>query len=204
MDNGVTEHLKTDKRTIVIDLSTYFTFDITGRVDDYNRHHLWMLRVLIIKSLISLGRIVISLDLDAILLSDLSKMLESLPQADIIAQQDYSGPMDVARKFGFIVCCGFMVIRSNQSTVSFLERYVRQTNLELDDQSALNHLLADCAITNVIKEPSYLAFHSAGVSWVCPTPELVSRDLDYGTVVRHFQQQEQRVDELKARLGLSA
>jgi hypothetical protein len=68
----------------VIDLSSYFGFDQTGRVDDFSKRHLWVLRVLVLKELISRGHTVISLDLDAVLVGDLGQMLEALPISDII------------------------------------------------------------------------------------------------------------------------
>jgi hypothetical protein len=187
----------------IVDLSPYFGFDPTGRVDDFSKRHLWVLRVLVLKELVSRGQTVISLDLDAVLVGDLDPMLQAMPDADIVAQRDHSIPVDVARKLGFIVCCGFMRIRSNPATIRFMQSYATQVILEMDDQTALNHLLVGSKIQNRISTNSYMAFDSAGVSWACPDTSLVSRDVSYGAVIRHFQQQGHSIEELKERLGLA-
>ena len=187
----------------VVDLSPYFGFDQTGSVDDFSKRHLWVLRVLVLKELISRGHTVISLDLDAVLVGDLGQMLEALPISDIVAQRDYSIPLDVAHELGFVICCGFMLIRSNPAIIAFMSRYAAQVTLEFDDQTALNHLLLEATVQNQTSTNAYMAFDSGGVSWVCPDTSLVSRDVGYGTVIRHFQQQGQSIEDLRRSLGLS-
>ncbi len=186
----------------IIDLSPYFGFDAMGRVEDYSKRHLWVLRVLVLHELVSRGQTVISLDLDAVLVGDLEPLLQAMPDADIVAQRDHSIPVDVARKLGFIICCGFMRIRSNPATIRFMQRYATQVILEMDDQTALNHLLLGSGVQSRVMTNSYMAFRSAGVSWACPDTSLVSRDVSYGSVIRHFQQQGHSIEDLKSRLGL--
>ena len=181
----------------VIDLSPFFLFLENGYIHPYTRGNLWILRVLILKELVKRGFSALSLDLDAMVVGDLAAMIQRLPTADIVVQQDYSIPMDVARKFGFVLCCGFMLIRPNPSTVALLERYAEWTTIEMDDQLALNHFLAATGLSGIQREKEYMQFHSAGVSWLCPDKTLVSRDIQYGSVVRHFQQSGQSMDELK-------
>ena len=171
-----------------IDLSPYFGFDPTGRIEDYSKRHLWILRVFLLRALAARGHTVLSLDLDAVFVGDLAPLLATLPSADIIVQQDYSIPIDVARKLGFILCCGFLLIRPSSAVLAFLDRYVEATVHELDDQTALNHLLASAGLTNKQTTSTHMSFQSQGLRWVCPTPDLVSRDIDHGTVLRHFQQ----------------
>ncbi len=186
----------------IIDLSEYFAFDDTGQVENYSKRHLWILRVLVLRELIYRGQNVISLDLDAVLVGNLTSMLLTMQEADIVAQRDYSIPVDVARKLGFILCCGFLRIRANPATTNLMQRYARQTLLEMDDQTALNHLLEESGVQNRRTTESYLAFDAAGVSWACPDAALVSRDVNTGSVLRHFHQQGLNIEELKLRLGI--
>ena len=202
MDEWAKRIVKESSVRDVVDLSPYFGFDQTGSVDDFSKRHLWVLRVLVLKELISRGHTVISLDLDAVLVGDLSQMLEALPVSDIVAQRDYSIPLDVAHELGFIICCGFMLIRSNPAIIGFMSRYAAQVTLEFDDQTALNHLLVEATVQNQTSTNSYMVFDSGGVSWVCPDTSLVSRDVSYGTIIRHFQQQGQSIDDLRRSLGL--
>ena len=107
-----------------LDLSPYFGFDAAGRIDDYSKRHLWILRVFLLRALAARGHTVLSLDLDAVFVGDLAPLLAALPPADIVVQQDYSIPIDVARKLGFILCCGFLLIRPSPAVLAFLDRYV--------------------------------------------------------------------------------
>lgn len=84
-----------------------------------------------------------------------------------------------------------------------MNRYVRQCALEFDDQFALNHLIAGESIQNRNESGGQLTFTSCGVRWVCPPVALVSRDLDHGSVIRHFTQRGETTETLRSRLGLS-
>jgi hypothetical protein len=172
----------------VLELSDFFVFHEGGVIDQYTRGNLWILRVLILRELAARGSTILSLDLDALVVGDLRGLLGSLPESDIVAQIDYSIPMDVARRLGFIICCGFMLIRSNPATMDFLNRYVNRTILEMDDQCAVNHLLFEAGIAQGERNERYIQFKAAGVSWICPDKSLVSRDISFGTVIRHFEQ----------------
>jgi hypothetical protein len=186
----------------VLDVSAWFRFDEHGRLDRFNGNTLWILRVLTLRALVNQGWDVISLDIDAIVVGDLEAMLKSLPGSDVVAQMDYSIPMDVARRFGFILCCGFMVIRSNERTIRFLDQYCARTALEMDDQLALNHLLADAGLSNRVQTEALLSFQSSGLSWLCPAASLVSRDIGYGSVVRHFPLMDRSASVVMQSLGL--
>jgi hypothetical protein len=170
----------------VLDVSAWFRFDEHGRLDRFSGSTLWILRVLVLRALVDQGWDVVSLDVDAIVVGNLQAMLKSLPPSDVVAQMDYSIPMDVARRYGFILCCGFMMIRSNERTIRFLDQYCARTALEMDDQLAINHLLADAGLSKRVQTETFLSFQSSGLSWLCPASSLVSRDIGYGSVVRHF------------------
>jgi len=186
----------------VLDISPYFLFDSNGKINPHSRHLLWVLRVLILKTLLEKGHTVYSMDIDAVPVADLHTMLATLPQADIVAQEDFSIPMDVARKQGFILCCGFMVFRPTTATLAFMKRFADQVILELDDQLALNHQIAAAGITNMETQTTYRRFSVDGTVIVCPDKQRVSRDVSYGTVVRHFQQRNESIAELRQKLGI--
>jgi len=202
MDPATVESYANDPGLAVLDLSAWFGFDERGRVETCSRRHLWVLRVLVLRELVRRGHRVVSLDSDAILLASLDNLLAGLPDADIVAQRDYSIPVDVARRLGFILCCGFLVVSPTPACNAFLDRYASQCALELDDQFALNHLIAGDSIQNRTESGGRLTFQSCGVRWVCPPVSLVSRDLDRGRVIRHFTQRGDSVEALRARLGI--
>jgi hypothetical protein len=202
LDPAAKQILERDFCCSALDLSASFVFEPDGTIHRSSRDALWIVRVLILSELVARGHTVLSLDLDSILIANLDSMLCTFPPADIVAQQGHSIPMDVTRELGFVLCCGFMLLRPTQSTIAFLESYSKRTIQELDDQFALNHLIARAGIANMVRTESYITFESAGVVFVCPDKSLVSHDIKYGSVVRHFQRRGQSVAELRLELGL--
>jgi len=186
----------------VIDLSPFFVFDDAGKIQERSRNALWILRVLILGEIVSRGHRVISIDLDAVVLADLETMLQDFPDVDIVGQEDFSLPMDVARRLGFVICCGFMVLRPTPACIAFLDRWAKRTMRILHDQEAINYMIEEAGITNLVRSGSYFTFQSDGLSWLCPDKSMVSRDVGHGTVVRHFQQRDETIPELRAQLGL--
>jgi hypothetical protein len=204
LDHRAAAILGNDKGCAFVDLSRYFRTDDAGRLVDASRRQLWPFRVAIIRHLLALGFPVVSLDVDAMIVGDLNAMIAGFPRCDIAVQQDYSIPMEVARRFGFILCCGFMAIASNDGTLRFFDRYLERTILELDDQTALNHLLAEEGLTDLNRQADYLTFDSLGLKWLCPATALVSRTLRQGRVIRHFQQLGESVAAIERAIGISA
>jgi hypothetical protein len=202
LDPASLEIIRTEFGFSAIDLSSYFVFGGDGRIDTYCRSLIWIFRVMLLRELVSRGYTVYSIDLDAIVIGDMEGMLSSFPESDVVAQKDYSIPMDVARRLGFILCCGFMILKPGKACAAFLDRYCEQTIRELDDQLALNHLLEKDKVAGQKTEAAWMSFQASGISWICPDPSLVSRDLHSGTVVRHFQQLGETIEELKQAMGL--
>ena len=186
----------------VVDVSSWFDFDRSGRMHPFGTKNLWVLRVLALSVLARRNYDVISLDTDAIMVGNLDEMLASFPTADIVGQMDYSIPMDVARRFGFILCCGFLVLRANDRVIQFLDEYAARTALEIDDQLAINHLLADYGISDKVQTSRFTTFRSLGLSWLCPASSLVSREIGSGSVVRHFLLKDLGPDAILDALGL--
>lgn len=197
LDSQAAEFARTDACSLVLDLSAHFETAVQNKPDVYLTRHIWILRVLLLEMMLKQGINIVSCDLDALLVSSVEEMFRSLPASDVVAQKDYSIPMDVARKLGFVVCCGFLSVRSNAATVELFRRYSERITLEMDDQHAINHLLQEAGIADRQVQKDYMSFRSLGVSWVCPDPSIVSRDITYGSVIRHFQRVGQTIDELK-------
>ena len=202
LDQKSAEALRNMPNCGVVDVSSWFDFDQAGRLDSFSIKNLWVLRVLALRVLVQRNYDVASLDLDAIMVGNLDEMLESFPATDIVAQMDYSIPMDVARQFGFILCCGFLVLRSNDRVAKFLDEYSKRTTLEIDDQLAINHLLADNGISDKVQTGRFTTFRSMGLSWLCPAPSLVSREISSGSVVRHFLLKDLTANAVREALGL--
>lgn len=184
-----------------VDCRAFFAWG-NGKLHAKTRGVLWFVRVLYLRALVQAGHAVLVLDLDAIPVGDVLPMLASLQDADVVAQLDHSIPMDVDRELGFVLCCGFMLWRPTVAAKALLDRYAAVAQVERDDQLALNHLLARDGVVAKTNGADAMRFGSAGVQFACPDPSLVSRTLNTGSVVRHFHQTGQTMDELKAALGL--
>jgi hypothetical protein len=204
LDAEAARRMQDDLAGSVVDLSEYFVFDDEGKIHDRSRGALWILRVLLLREIVLRGHRVMSIDLDAVPVGDVEAMLQGFGQVDIVAQQDYSIPMDVARKLGFVLCCGFMVLYPTPATRAFLEEYAKRTMQELDDQFAINHTIGESGVEDRAERAGGFTFRSAGVTWLCPDRTLVSRDISYGSVVRHFQQQGETIEQLRERLGIES
>lgn len=202
MDDVALAALSGEERVYLVDVRAYFSWSSTGRIHPHTRGVLWYLRVLLLQQLVQRGYSVLVLDLDAVPVSPLLSLLDSLPDADVIAQLDHSIPMDVDRALGFVVCCGFMLWRPGAATQALLERFATQTALERDDQLALNHILVRDGLTAKSTDTTAMHFQCADVRFALPDPSLVSRTLNSGSVVRHFHQTEQSIAELTAALGI--
>jgi hypothetical protein len=202
LDRESVQALQTAPNCDVVDVSSWIDFDQAGRLHPFSIKNLWVLRVFALRALARRNHDVVSLDVDAIMVGNLDEMLESFPASDIVAQMDYSIPMDVARRFGFILCCGFLVLRANDRVVRFLDEYSARTALETDDQLAINHLLAENGVSGKLQTGRFTTFRSMGLSWLCPDSSLVSREISSGSVVRHFLLKDLDADDVTDALGL--
>jgi hypothetical protein len=202
LDRKVAAALQDEPDCSTMDLSRWFEFDEAGRLHVLSIKNIWVLRVLALRVLAQRSHDVFSLDVDAILMGDLDEMLATFPATDIVAQMDYSIPVDVARRIGFVLCCGFMVLRASDRVVEFLDDYCKRAVLENDDQFAINHLLAEDGISNKAQNERFTTFNSMGLSWLCPASSLVSREISRGSVVRHFLLKDMTAETVVEKLGL--
>lgn len=106
------------------------------------RTKLWTQRVLLIHELIHLGINVIHSDADAFWLKNILPFLEN-NKADLVFSIAYRMPENIVKEWGFILCCGFFEIKSNENTKKFMGDYLKKCREVTDDQLALNQLLFD-------------------------------------------------------------
>ncbi len=202
MDSAALELLTGTPGVCPVDVRDSFSWSAEGRLHPHTRGVLWYLRTVVLRQLVERGHTVLVLDLDAVPVGDVQPLLHSLREADVIAQQDHSIPMDVDRELGFVLCCGFMLWRPSAGSLATLERLETETARERDDQLALNHLLSRQGIRQGTRDEVAMRFFSEGTTFACPDAALVSRSLHTGSVARHFHQTGQTVAELEAALGL--
>lgn len=126
---------------------------------------LWVHRINVLLELMRQGYDVIHSDADAIWLKDPRAFLEA-QKADMLFSQGTFWPKDVHAAWGFVLCCGFFMIRSNRRTLAFFEALAQRVALDKDDQISCNRLLWEKKIVWDEAESSYsLRFH--GCECVC-------------------------------------
>ncbi len=202
MDDAALEALQQETDILPIDCRGFFSWH-EGKLHPRTRGVLWLVRVLYLRAMVQRGYTTLVLDLDAIPVGDIAPVLQSTSDCDVVAQIDHSIPMDEDRQLGFVLCCGFMVWRPTVAAMALLDRFATSTQVERDDQLALNHLLASDGIVEKTTGQDAMRFGSAGVQFACSDPSQVSRSLRSGSVVRHFHQHGQSIEELIRDLGIS-
>lgn len=137
---------------------------------------LWIHRVDVILELMEKGHDVIHSDADAIWLKDPQPYLEKLPQ-DMIFSQGTIWPPDVQEKWGFVLCCGFFLLRSNPQTLQFVRALAQRVRKDKDDQVSCNRLLVE---KNVIwDKPSDLySIDFRGKQFVCSKQTRIGKSKD--------------------------
>ena len=119
---------------------------------------LWIHRVEVILEFIAKGHDIIHSDADAIWLKDPLPYLNDLPQ-DMIFSQGTLWPPDIQKKWGFVLCCGFFMLRSNKNTLAFMQKLLERVKQDKDDQVSCNRLLFEEGLTwNMPKETYNLTF----------------------------------------------
>lgn len=112
----------------------------------------WIHRLERIQTLMEAGLDVLHSDADAFWVRDCRKIMKDYA-ADIIASQGTIFPDDVAKEWGFVLCCGLVQFRSNRRSLAFFEKVLSCARDVKDDQVALNRALADSSMNwNVPQE----------------------------------------------------
>ena len=142
------DRLKIDNYLIIAldkDLHTYLkdkSIPTLLRPCELDLGKLWVHRVEILLELMKQGYDVIHSDADAIWLKDPLPYLNALPQ-DMIFSQGTIWPPDVQEKWGFVLCCGFFMLRSNKKTLHFMQDLLKRVKEDKDDQVSCNRLLLE-------------------------------------------------------------
>lgn len=202
MDSAALSLVTDQPDLLPVDAGKYFAWGAAGKLQAQTRGVLWLLRTLYLRELVCAGHLTLVLDCDAMLVGDVWQMLSAFADCDVVAQQDHSLPVDVDRQIGFVLCCGFMMWRPTPAAQALLDRFVAAVAIERDDQMALNHLISNDGVVDKQQHPQGMRFASAGATFACPSPSLVSRSLKSGSVVRHFHQRGQGAADLRRALGV--
>ncbi len=154
------------------------------KADGYKRQAIWIIRVHVLRELIRLGFDVLNCDIDAFIVGDIACLLKGGNQ-EIAFQRDFSIPLDLSRKYGFIACPGFSFYRSTPAVQRFLDLFAAEVLFVRDDQIAANVLLLGHSPI-LMDEDAGTVLISQGVSCRLFWGSDVSRQPTEGRYVRHF------------------
>lgn len=142
---------------------------------------LWIHRVDIILELLEEGYDVIHSDADAVWIKDPLPFLKELPH-DMIFSQGTIWPPDIHEKWGFVLCCGFFLLRSNRNTRQFVKTLSDRVRKDRDDQVSCNRLLQENGlIWDMPNETYQLSFRNH--SFVCSNECIIGKTKSLSTVL---------------------
>lgn len=108
----------------------------------------WLRRMLIWQYLVEIGVDIVQSDIDAVWLKNpIPEFLANQPH-DLMCSQGTLHPFDTAQSWGFVICTGFMAIRSTPPAIRFFAAFQDRAAqvLETDDQDVMNHILFDAGL----------------------------------------------------------
>lgn len=103
---------------------------------------LWLLRAAVIKMVLDSGADLLHSDCDAFWLGDVYSLFRDAP-SDMTFSIAFLHPVDIAEHWGFILCMGLFMIKTNNKTQKFFSDFVdrlESTNSP-SDQAVLNEFL---------------------------------------------------------------
>ncbi len=110
-------------------------------VDNLNK--LWQIRIHLFRFLVDNNIDFIHSDADAIWLRNpIPEYYEPFKSMDLLISQGTIWPEIVLKDWGFVLCCGFFIMKSSASTKRLLERLEKHVEQTGDDQLSLNIILA--------------------------------------------------------------
>ena len=103
---------------------------------------LWLLRASVIKRILDSGTDLIHSDCDAFWLKDVYQLFSEMP-ADMTFSIAFAHPREIVQQWGFIICMGLFMIRSNENTRAFFSDFLDALNSSQSpcDQETFNQLL---------------------------------------------------------------
>ena len=111
----------------------------------FSRGNLWILRAAVVREILRAGIHVIHTDIDAFWLRNFLELLATHPD-DLVISRDRGVPREIVDQWGFTLCCGIYLLRSNAATVKFMDSYLPRVEELKDDQRALNYMLHDAKV----------------------------------------------------------
>jgi hypothetical protein len=111
-----------------------------------SRAELWILRALLFSEFARAGMDFIHSDVDAVWARSPVEEVRSL-DVDIAFTSGTVWPREVARRWGFVVCCGFFAVRASPATASFFADVAKRAAACGDDQVAVNEALVAAGAT---------------------------------------------------------
>ncbi len=110
----------------------------------FSRGNLWVLRIEVLRELIRSGLDVIHTDVDAFWLRNAVDAFGVQGQSNhLVISRDAGVPKEAKEVWGFTMCCGLYLLRSNSVTVRFVDDYLARVREVRDDQRALNYMLLE-------------------------------------------------------------
>jgi hypothetical protein len=106
------------------------------------RSDLWFFRNDILQKILNFGIDITHSDLDCIWFKDFRDIIDAYEE-DIVYSIAYYMPPKLAKKNGFVLCCGFFRIRSTKKTKQFFNIYMNRMKKGQDDQVILNEIIDD-------------------------------------------------------------
>lgn len=119
-------------------------FTLLFKYDILVKNNFWDFRYKIINKLFKLSkRNIIHTDSDCIWLKDISNVIKTDTNYDIIAQMASGWPLDVVDKIGMVLCCGFYKLFYNDKTINILDEIKNKPYNKhiLDDQIRINRYI---------------------------------------------------------------
>jgi len=108
-----------------------------------NLSALWCIRISVFKYLVDFGIDFIHSDADAVWLKNpIPDFYEPYRSFDILISQGTIWPEPVFKLWGFVLCCGFFMMRSTEFTKSLLDKLGTHVMTTGDDQISLNCVVA--------------------------------------------------------------
>ena len=99
------------------------------------------LRTRLFLHLANAGRDFVHSDADAVWTRDPRRYMARHPDFDLLFSQGTWFPPEHYSRFGFVLCAGFFLCRSNARTRDFFERVEALGREDVDDQRRMNHVL---------------------------------------------------------------
>lgn len=143
LDNDIYNYLVSQKINTIL------------REFDGNLSDLWIFRIKVLQEMLNFGVDIIHSDSDAIWLKNPIPEYFINNDSDMIFSQGTVYPRDVKDRWGFVVCCGLFMMKSNDRVKSIMSEINDTMKTIKDDQVAVNYYLDKTLKMNWIIKNAY-------------------------------------------------